>query len=523
MNRGGPDGEVLTPHAPAQPAVERTSLGPERVGPRGRHFSRASRTRRRERRRRTACLAALFLFSAALVVATLPGRMSADSLTQIEMVRVGRYTDWHTPLLMMLWRPAWLLGVGPSTLYALSVLTFVFALYGVLRAALGAVGATVTAIAITAMPAVLGYVTYFGRDQWFASFSLATFASVLAARRSEPGWRRRGWIALALAGIWLLLASRQNAAPVAGTALWALVACCGPWPFLGRWDRIEGRRGRRFDARLVRGAVAAVMLFGFLAAQQLVRNATGVTRAHPEQQLYLYDLGALSVLEHRLLLDPEFYPAQDLALLEQRFSADTAAPLVFPIGDQPPLTPPVPVSRIDELRGDWLDAIETYPERYARFRVHVMLRQLAWDGRSDWVYHPAVDANRWGYHFVNPGLQEPIDDYLRAFAANDYLQGGWVHELWAYVLVTIGGLAYFASRDRARQTLAWFCLGSLGYQATILVATMGVAYRLGLLSVILALVVASVAVADLVRWVRSRLRSAPAPADPLNGAAAAAP
>ena len=457
------------------------------------------------RRREFLALALLCLFSGFLIFATIPGRMSSDSLTQIAAVRAGKFTDWHSPLLLMTWRPFWLMGFGPTSAYALSVIIFVSGLYGLLRSALPCLWSACATIVVVGAPMVLGYVTYFGRDQWFTASMLASFALVLAISRLEPDRKRLTLSLLLFVALWITLATRQNAAPVVGVALIGWVTWCGPWRRLGRFDRVSGTLGRSVTARFIRLGAATALLAGLIAAQSLVRSAGSVESTHPEQQLYLFDLAALSLRENQLYLDQDFFPAQDVEVLRRSFNPYNASSIVFSVNGAPPLTPPVPADRIAELRSDWLAAIREHPSGYLAFRFEMLRTQVAWENKADWVYHPQIDANPWGYHFVNPDLQQPMDGYLRLFAANDYLQGGWIYEIWVYLLITIAGLGFFASRNPQRKLLALFCVGSLGYQATIFFATMGVGYRLTFPSVVLSLVVVAVGLGDL-SGVRTRAK-----------------
>ena len=404
----------------------------------------------------------------------------------------------------MMWRPLWLMGIGQSTAYAFSVAVFVLGLYGLLRSAVPRIWSACATVLIVATPLTLGYLTYFGRDQWFTGSMLASFGAALATARSAPGARRRMWSVVLFALLWATLATRQNAAPVVGVALIAWVSLSGHWRWLGRFNRTDSPRHQPLIGRAVRLGVAAALLLGLLGAQTLVRSVGGVQETHPEQQLFLFDLAALSVRENQLFLDPEFFPAQDLEVLRKAFNPYNSSTIVFSVNGNPPLTPSVPLDRLSELRGDWLNAIRSHPASYLASRSKMELTQLAWDNKTAWIYHPQIDPNPWGYHFINPELQESMDEYLRASAANDYLQGGWIYEVWIYLLITLLGIGYLASGRHQHKLLGLFCFGSIAYHATIFFAIMGVEYRFAFPTVVLSLVVVAVATADLVRLVAQR-------------------
>ena len=75
---------------------------------------------------------------AAVALVFWPGLMSADSVWQLEMARAGRYTDWHPPLCLILWRGADKLLPGPAGMLLLQGATLWTALALFTRAALGA-------------------------------------------------------------------------------------------------------------------------------------------------------------------------------------------------------------------------------------------------------------------------------------------------------------------------------------------------------------------------------------------------
>lgn len=133
-------------------------------------------------------------------------------------------------------------------------------------------------------------------------------------------------------------------------------------------------------------------------------------------------------------------------------------------------------------------------ERWALWKT-----QVVWTGHTEWVYHPFVDANQWGYEIERPGLDRFVQDYLRSSAANDYLYGGPLYEVWVYLALTVVGAGYLFDRRPSREVLGWACLASLAYAATILVGAMGVGYRLLYPSVVVALILVVVAAADAVR------------------------
>lgn len=470
---------------PVQPDFER---GHERVT--RREQSLVARRATRPTGAAPSLVAALGLVIAASVLAFVawPGRMSNDTLTQIANVSEGHYSDWHAGLLIVLWRPFWLLGVGPGWVTWVGIVAFLCGLYGVLRAGLPRVLAFAATLAIAALPQVLGYVVYLGRDLWYTAFFLCCSAAALRIGRSRARAARALWVAAVVVFAWLMMAARQNAVPVAAVIVLGVVATHRPWPGLHRAD---GGWLYRWACRI---GLAATVLALLVGSQVVLKRVFSVQAQHPEQATYIYDLAALSVRERQVLLRPGVFPAQDLAVLDATYMPFNVNTLLF--GPEAPVRFPVPEAEFDGLRADWFRAVRAHPVGYLRARMSMYLAHASLTHRTEWVYHPVVDPNPWGYEVAHPRANHALQRYLRHFALNDQLEGGVVHTVWPYLAVTIFGLGYLSARRRSRRLFGWLCAASLVYQATIFVGAMGIGYRFAYPSVVLALVVATVACRD---------------------------
>jgi hypothetical protein len=420
--------------------------------------------------------------------------MSADTLAQISEVRTGHYTDWHAGLLMVIWRPFWLIGIGPGWVLWAAIVTFVFGLYGVLRFRFRRLVAVAITAGITVLPQVVGYVIYLGRDMWFMAFFLVACAALLLMVQTS-GRMQLGAIALLCTSSWLMQASRQNALPAVAILLFAMVWLC--WP----------RRSTR-----ARGSVALMHVFKCLAvtvllvavvvsSQMALRHAFGVKPTHIEQAVFIYDLAAISHAEREVLFDSTAFPAQDLAVLDAHFDPSSAAPLIFGPGAVIPY--PLPGEEVARLRAEWIDAIRSHPIAYLKERLTLGLEQVSVTEPSVWVTHPGVDANPWGYTAAFPSLDRGVQEYIRLFA-DDQLRGGIVYRVWPYLLVLVAGLGYLRSAKRTYRCLGWMSVASLAYQASLFFGLMGTGYRLNVSSVVIALVICVVASADVVGRFRQR-------------------
>jgi hypothetical protein len=430
--------------------------------------------------------AALLGFSILATVVVWPGRMSNDTLTQVASVRSGDYSDWHAPLLIALWRPAFRLGVGPPWVVLLSTLTFVTGLYLVLRVRLSRRAATLAAMGICALPQVLGYLGYLGRDQWYTALLLMAFGGVALIHRSDTPVRvRLGW-AVTLTSCWMMAAARQNGLPVAGVVLVAALLLSQP-------PAPDRRRGMKVVARAV--GLALLGVIAIVISQAAARSLLGVSNDHPEQATQIYDVAAASIREGRVLFSPEVFPQQDLELLRSGFDPTVVNPLLF--GDPPIIEFPVRDDAIDDLRADWIGVITTDPAGYLADRWRIFTLQLGIGAPSVWAYHPFIDQNQWGYEVEYEALDHGIRAYLDVFT-NERNDGTWPHEGWPYVVAALFGAPLCLTRQRWSRLVGWMSVASLTYQATIFAGTMGIGFRLLYPSVLLALAGAVIVLYDVV-------------------------
>ncbi|MFN0029648.1 MAG: hypothetical protein ACKV2O_21045 [Acidimicrobiales bacterium] len=459
-------------------------------------------------RKRIMVLVALVALTIIHSSAVWPGRMSPDTIAQIEALRTGRYTDWHAPLLIMLWRPLWLLGLGPGWVTAASTLTVLVGLYGVLRGMLRRRGALIGTVATVVFPPVLGYLGYLGRDLWYVAFYLLALAGMarLCSIR-QPMWRR-ALLGAVIGSLWLVCAARQNAAPAAGVLLVALLGVCGPWPALGRFDRTTGASGRSMAGRVVRVGVASVVLVGLVGSQLFIRRAADVQTTHPEQVLFLYDVAGVSLHLQQNQFSAAVHPAQDLASIERNWNPRWVNSLLF--NKDPTFPFPLSQEAAQAVREDWLRTVGRYPGAYLQVRWALWERQLAFHSPAWWVYQPGITTNPWGYTTANPTLDEPLQRYLQAGVVDGVNGGGFLYTPWFYVLITMVGLAYLRHKHSGRALLGWACLASLVYQATVFFGAMGTDYRMVYPSVVVAVVVLVVAAVDLKAKITGRT-ARPAP------------
>ena len=399
--------------------------------------------------------------------------MNADSLTQIDEVRTGNVSDRHAWLLAELWRAVWPLGVGTVWVLTATVISFVVGSYLVLRAALGPIAAASGAAVVALLPQNFGALGLLGRDMWFTALLLLAFG-MLVYSAEQTGRVRTALLAGSVAAAVLAQSSRQNsitAMVIFFLACALVVAERGSKERDTRWPRCGAMR--RVGTFVLAGFASTIAVAGALA---VMKPALGVKEAHSEQWLYIYDLAALSERQDRLLLGPEAYPANDLRLLEERFTPDNVTTIVVP--PNPVVPTPLSERGLEEVSEEWREAVFGSPVDYLAVRWNLFLRQIAVTQPPTQVYHPVIDGNSFGFTIRFPGANGVAKGYVEAFA-DDRLNGNLLHATWLYLLISlVAAVILLSARRIALKLVGLMALTAIAYQAGLFLGAMGVGLRL---------------------------------------------
>lgn len=315
------------------------------------------------------------LLAACLAVPSLPARMNADSLDMYGQALTGVYHDWHSPLVPLIWRA---LGVNDSsythsayviaafTIFVTFVVFSSFAL--VLRSGrMSWRASTIGALLLCLFPPVLGFLVAAVKDTWVAAALLALVASHAVEARA-PAWR--------LWGLRAVLAAFAAVVRMEVVLLFPVIAAAEGLIRPPLWRR-----------QVVLSLVGAVALTA--VGQWATLKLAEPLERHAGQQILTYDLAGLSLRTGQMLLPPEVFPSQDMAVLQRFYSPVTIIPLYW---GEPPEGP---ARIIDDpkvltgLRSRLVSAILAHPRAYisvknARFREY-------WRGFAP--YHPGIDQN----------------------------------------------------------------------------------------------------------------------------------
>jgi hypothetical protein len=459
-------------------------------------------------------LAALTIIACAATITYIfsPGYMNADTLVQYSQA-IGESTlnNWHAPALELGWRLLDGVGIGPAGVLAGQVLTFMFGIFLILRTVLRPLTSAFTTVAVTFFPPVLAQLPLLGRDTWMTAGALLGFGAVMTASRSR-GRVAVFWYATAGIAAFVCFAARQNSFPF-------VIVLCG----IAASQLV--RRGARRRTLAV-GGVAIGFVVLLLVVLEGMYAVAGVDQSpRPQTHLYAYDLTAISVREHKVLLGARAFPSQKLSVLSAIWNPENVVTLVTnPAGGPPPVRVDTPFGRdpaADALSSEWLDALKKYPTTYLKERSSLFVHQLGIDEAPQYPMHLGIDGNKWGFAFAHPQLNDAMRSYVALFAEDQGLtRGGVLFRPFIYVIVLLLCISALLFQRRRTSSPAlssivmWFMIAALVYELTYFPLAIGTAYRFSYPVVVVAVVGA---VWTTVATVRDRGDTQLSPASPQPG------
>jgi hypothetical protein len=224
-----------------------------------------------------------------------------------------------------------------------------------------------------------------------------------------------------------------------------------------------------------------------MASQAGLSAAFGVTNAHPEQYTLLYDMASFAKRQNRDVLPRSVLPPKRFPTLIAEYNVDSAD--AFDYGGDPAFHVPLTPRQYKDLRSSWGRQVLAKPIDYLAIRTRLFLRQIAITRSSNWVFHPQLDANTFGYRTKFPKLDKIGSDYAKAFA-HPNMDGTLMQATWIYLLLAFAG-AVVLLRRRFVPTLV--VIGGLALTAFTLqigfyFGAMGTGYRFEQSAVVVGLI-----------------------------------
>ncbi len=294
-----------------------------------------------------------------------PGMMAPDSLNNLAQGREGVFSDINAPLL------SYMMGVldrivpGPGLIFVIHLLVFWAAsalLWYTVSVKSFGLGLAILLVGLT--PHILGQPLLVIKDValavgLFAAVSLLFFAK---------GKKSRVAVLLTPIPLFYALAARLNAFPaVIPIVIWA------GFVFVEVFE-IEVRQ----VATIAIGM--AYLLILAIGVYLVDRRLTNGETAYPFQQIYLYDLAALSVDRNEILF-PSYItdaPGFSMDIVRERYNPTSVGDLIFAdipnTGDKPPLALTSVPENVVSLRAAWMTAVVANPAGYFRHRARIFAK-----------------------------------------------------------------------------------------------------------------------------------------------------
>lgn len=378
---------------------------------------------------------------AALTALFAPGFMSPDSVWQLDMARHGDVSDWHPPMMAVLWRALDAVAPGPIGLLVLqnAILFGGLALLVCARARPSWRAPLVLAAALH--PPVWGLLSTVWKDVLLGATLLLAAALLVRAERASARPSRA-----ALPLLFLALALRYN-------ALFAVAPLCFWWARLV----VHAQPGLALLPQPLAGPgrLGALATAALLCASLGVNRALTDQRSFPEQQVWLHDLTGISLGVGRVLFPAYLVDRDPPATLE------ALARLYQPgLADSITLGPLHPLTADARNRGAlfraWLGAIARHPLLYLEHRLG--LAALLWGTAPrtpETPYHWGVIPNQLGVRFSETPLSEAAHRLLERAAGTPLFAGwpiaavlalglwlGWRRRLPGLACLAASGLSY---------------------------------------------------------------------------------
>lgn len=348
-----------------------------------------------------------------------PGMMSPDSIANLTQGRQGVFHDINSPLMSYIW--GWMDGIvpGPGLMFVFQNVIFWTACAIFWRATNQETFWLGLALVLFAlMPHILAQTIVVWKD---VAMGVGFF---MAAALLFYGKSARSRVAVLISPVFLFYgyAARLNAFPaVLPIAIWTGFVAA----------RVFEIERSKFFAAVI--GIAYFVLLSTVVYFVNYKITEGKT-VYPFQQLYLYDLAAISAARKEAIF-PNYVRDNEnfsLEMLRLRYNERSVNDLIYPdvprVGDKPPLRLTDNAEEYTALRQKWREAVKENPMTYLlhRFRVFAQLVGL---GRSvtgpywEQGFSSSPPEFRGDENFGNRILTGYFDIFRRPFPQTFFFRG----------------------------------------------------------------------------------------------------
>lgn len=389
----------------------------------------------------------------ALIVYAYPGYMTWDSVQQLQEARYPPLTDWHPPIMALLWRLTDSITTGPFPMLVLQTTAMLLGLDGIFRRVLAPRRAAFATVAVLLFPPVMVVMAVIWKDSLMAAVLLAGIAALLS---SDRRWRVVGCVLLCL-GTML----RYNA-PAATLPVVLL---------LFQW-RDELSSLRRYGLALAVWFAITVVAFG---ASRLI---TGKESHAWHGSLAIYDIGG-TLARAPTMTDEQFraelgdvkpVPTDRLQRkLRHLYTTTWWGPLL--LGEARMFDAPETREQRDAISATWRHVVTKYPGAYFKHRRAVFFAALGLTETSMaavWAeFHTDHESQLLVHRAKHSSVQVAVADLLRLF------EGSFLFRPWFYAVLALLSLPLCR---RLRTAFAVLASGLL-YESTLVVIAPSSDYR----------------------------------------------
>ena len=378
-----------------------------------------------------------------------PGYMSPDSVNQLWQGRTMSFTDWHPPVMSLLWGLLDRAIPGPAGMLILHSIMFWSGLsLFVYHLGFERAWAALAILLVGLAPPVFALLSTIWKDVGMGCSLVLACGLLLRADRKHS---KIAWV-LAIICLWYGLAVRHNAIiAVVPLSIWAALISCALWS------------GRSSDSRLsdVLRACSLVLLL-VIAAVGANRLLTKQGSPRVVQVILVHDLVGVSLETNRLDLPDylvEALGSREVSALKPLYTPNDVVGL-FCCDTEHRLLPIVgEADKFADLWAKWRSTIPHHLGAYFRHRTRVFESEMG-IGRAAVCapYWSGIDPNPWGFAVYSTPLNRRVMRILSE-VSNSLLFRGW---FWLALL--------------SAMTIA-FSVGSLpGRAAGLLIGLSGLLY-----------------------------------------------
>lgn len=385
-----------------------------------------------------------------------PGFMSVDSVVQLGEARSGEFTDFHPPILALIWRYLDKLWPGPIGMLILLDGLFWLGLAVFFRLLRGPLWARASLLIVAGFqPAVFMLLGTIWKDTLMQACLIAGTSAILLAAFTG----RRLWWAVAAPLMFVAIAARHNGIGAA----WPLLAL----PIFNLKRIASWRRWQQLALSLLVGLVLALTLRQ--GSSLLSRKIAAPSEYW--QMTPIFDLAGMSLQIDELLLKPEdgvlspgvtlervrevYNPRDHLRLYKCQRKKCTPA---FGRTYDP--------EKLRVLGATWKRAILAHPRAYLAHRWLVFRAMLRFDSRKVEL-STGISRNRLGVPLTRSEAGTAAVELLSALP-NFPFYATWFYVLLECALLAVGALDFFR---RGRPHCLCLSLSGLIYIATFFFAT----------------------------------------------------